>query len=63
MFGQFPPVEGTDGEPWGLLFAKDNPLVECVDLALTALSESGALDAIVTQWMTEGSGVPEITLE
>ena len=37
VFGQFPPEEGTEGEPWGMLFAKDNPLVECVDLALAAL--------------------------
>ena len=22
VFGQFPPVEGSEGEPWGMLFAK-----------------------------------------
>ena len=37
VFGQFPAVEGTEGEPWGMLFAKDNPLVECVNLALASL--------------------------
>lgn len=63
VFGQFPASEGSEGEPWGLLFAKDNPLVECANLALTALESSGILDAITTRWMSEGAGVPEITLE
>ena len=63
VFGQFPSSEGTEGEPWGLLFAKDNPLVECANLAITALESSGTLDAITTEWMSEGAGVPEISLE
>lgn len=63
VFGQFPPVEGSEGEPWGMLFARDNPLVECVNLALGALSDSGDLAQLTEQWMTVGSGVPELELE
>lgn len=63
VFGQFPPVDGAEGESWGLLFSKDNPLVECANLALAALSDSGQLDAITTQWMTTGTPIPEISLE
>jgi polar amino acid transport system substrate-binding protein len=63
VFGQFPPVAGAEGEPWGLLFSKDNPLVECANLALAALTDSGLLEGITEQWMTAGTGIPEIPLE
>ena len=63
VFGQFAAVEGTEGQPWGLLFAADNPLVECVNLALATLRESGELEAITTTWMSEVVDVPQFTLE
>ena len=62
VFGQFPAVAGAEGEPWGLLFEKDSPLVECANLALAALTASGTLDAITTEWMTSSIDVPEIAL-
>ncbi len=63
VFGQFPPSDGTQGEPWGLLFAKDNPLVECANLALAALRESGALEEITVEWMSDSVDAPEIALD
>ena len=63
VFGQFPPVTGMDGAEWGFLLAKDNPLVECVDLALAELASSGVLEELTTTWMSESTGVPEINLE
>jgi len=63
VFGQFPAVAGMDGESWGLLFTKDNPLVECANLALAALTASGQLEALTTTWMSDSTGVPEIALE
>jgi len=51
VFGQFSVDTGGAGEQWGLLFVKDNPLVECTNLALKALTESGAIEAITQQWM------------
>jgi len=63
VVGQFPPVDSAEGEPWGLLFEKDNPLVECVDYALLNLRESGELEAITTEWMEDSTAVPLIDLE
>ena len=63
VVGQFPPVDTAEGEPWGLLFEKDNPLVECANYALLNLRESGELDEITTTWMEEATEVPLIDLE
>jgi polar amino acid transport system substrate-binding protein len=63
VVGQFPQVESAPGEDWGLLFEKDNPLVDCADFALLRLRESGELDEITTAWMEEGADVPVFDLE
>jgi polar amino acid transport system substrate-binding protein len=63
VFGQFPASEGTQGEPWGLLFAKDNPLVECANLALSQMRESGELEEITVEWMSGSIDAPEIPLD
>ena len=49
IVGQFPAQEG--GEQFGLLFAKGNPLVQCVNSVLADLSASGALQAIQDEWL------------
>lgn len=53
VFGQFSVDAGGAGDQWGLLFVKDNPLVECTNLALAALAESGELATITEKWMGE----------
>ncbi|MBI4933773.1 MAG: amino acid ABC transporter substrate-binding protein [Actinobacteria bacterium] len=61
VFGQFP-LGDQGGDEWGLLFAKDNPLVECADIALANLTASGELEQITTEWMsnyTEAPALPE----
>jgi polar amino acid transport system substrate-binding protein len=58
VFGQFPVDAGGAGDQWGLLFTKDNPLVECANLALAALDESGAIAAITDQWMAQWTEAP-----
>jgi len=63
VFGQFPPESGTSAEPWGLLFAKDNPLVECANIALANLTETGALEAITTEWMGAYTEAPELSAD
>jgi polar amino acid transport system substrate-binding protein len=60
VFGQFPIDAGGAGETWGLLFSKDNPLVECANLALAALTDSGELAAIQDQWMGEYTEAPTL---
>lgn len=59
VYGQ---IEGSGTDEFGLLLAKDNPLAACVDLALTALKASGALDAITTEWMSDYVEAPVISL-
>lgn len=49
IVGQFPAQEG--GEQFGLLFAKGNPLVQCVNTVLADLSASGELAQIQDQWL------------
>jgi polar amino acid transport system substrate-binding protein len=63
VFGQFPRSPGTESEPWGLLFARDNPLATCANLALSALRQSGALDEITVEWMSGSVDAPEIPLD
>ena len=48
---------------FGLLFDLDNPLVECVDAAITALTDSGELAAIEEQWLSTDAGIPVIAVE
>jgi len=61
VFGQFPTIEGQ-GDQLGMLFSKDNPLVECVNLALASLKQSGDLDTITTKWMSDYTEAPVIPL-
>lgn len=63
VVGQFPPVDTAEGEPWGLMFEKDNPLVECANYAILRLRASGELDEITTAWMEVSTEVPLIDLE
>ena len=63
VVGQFLPVDSAEGQPWGLLFEQENPLVECVNYAILNLRESGELDEITTQWMEEATEISVIDLE
>jgi polar amino acid transport system substrate-binding protein len=58
VYGQ---IEGSGTDEWGLLLAKDSPLTECVNMALDTLEESGELEAITTEWMSEYTEAPMIT--
>ena len=59
VFGQ---IEGSGTDEFGLLLAKDSPLTPCVDLALAALRDSGELDQITQEWMSDFTEAPVITL-
>jgi polar amino acid transport system substrate-binding protein len=58
IVGQFPAQDG--GEQFGLLFAKGNPLVSCVNSALDELAASGELQAIQDEWLA-GDTAPYFT--
>lgn len=61
VFGQFPIDAGGAGDQWGLLLSKDNPLTECTNLALAALTASGQLATITETWMGEWSEAPTLS--
>jgi polar amino acid transport system substrate-binding protein len=60
VIGQFPADAGA-GDEFGLVFAKGNPLVDCVDQALGRLKDSGKLADIEQQWLSDVVDAPVIT--
>ena len=56
VVGQFPTV-GTP-EHFGMVFEKGNPLVACVNKALTALKSDGTLDKIQKEWLSSKADAP-----
>lgn len=57
IVGQFQQQSGTP-EQFGMLFEKDNPLVECVNQALATIKSDGTLDAIEQKWLSQTVNVP-----
>jgi polar amino acid transport system substrate-binding protein len=53
---QFP----STGEHYGLLFAKGNPLVSCVNKALATLKSNGTLAKLTAQYLKDFTSVPTI---
>jgi polar amino acid transport system substrate-binding protein len=62
VIGQFPST-GDAPEQFGMVFEKGNPLRDCVNEALARLEESGRLDEIEQQWLSEVVDAPVIELE
>ncbi|MGD9704500.1 MAG: ABC transporter substrate-binding protein [Acidimicrobiia bacterium] len=62
VIGQFPAEAGGTTDEFGLLFDKGNPLVECANLALATLKDSGELDTIEQTWMSDNAGAPVISV-
>ncbi|MGD1887761.1 MAG: ABC transporter substrate-binding protein [Cohaesibacteraceae bacterium] len=60
ILGQFPAERSDDPDQFGLLMEDGNPLKECVDAAITELTDSGALAANEAEWLQEATGVPVI---
>ncbi len=56
MVAQFP----STGEHYGLLFAKGNPLVGCVNKALATLKSNGTLAKLTAQYLKIYTSVPTI---
>jgi polar amino acid transport system substrate-binding protein len=56
VVGQFP----STGDHIGLLFAKDNPLVACVNQAIDKLSAAGTLKSLQTQYLSDYISIPVI---
>jgi polar amino acid transport system substrate-binding protein len=50
-----------DPDEFGMLFADGNPLVDCVNQALTILRDDGTLEALEDQWLTSDGNIATIT--
>ncbi len=57
IVGQFPPA-GDEQEHFSLVLEQDSPLTDCVNQAIASLQESGELEAITQEWMSESAGAP-----
>jgi polar amino acid transport system substrate-binding protein len=57
IVGQFKQQSGSP-EQFGMLFAQNNPLAECVDQALAAIKDDGTLDQIEQKWLSQTVNVP-----
>ena len=61
IVGQFPSQGSADDqEHFSLVLELDSPLTDCVNEAIAALKDSGDLDAITNEWMSESAGAPVI---
>ncbi len=63
VIGQFPLSDAVTADNFGLLFDKDNKLVDCVNTALGALKESGKLAEIEKTWLADKTNAPVISLD
>lgn len=60
ILGQFAADRTDSPDQFGMLMEDGNPLKACVDEALMALTESGALAEIEAKWLQDTTGVPLI---
>ena len=58
--GQFE-AEAAEPDEYGLLFADANPLVACINTALSTLKSNGTLKGLEDTYLTQGGGIPVIT--
>ncbi|MBM3805457.1 MAG: amino acid ABC transporter substrate-binding protein [Actinobacteria bacterium] len=63
VIGQFPLSDAVSADNFGLLFDKDNKLVDCVNKALATLKESGKLAEIENTWLADKTNAPVISLD
>ena len=56
VIGQYPTEE-----PFGMVFEKDSPLVDCVNQVLDELKGDGTLEGLQEKWLQDYLGVPELT--
>jgi polar amino acid transport system substrate-binding protein len=54
ILGQFPSPPG--GEHFGMVFAKGDPLVSCVNKALATLRSNGTLKTLQDKWLAKATG-------
>jgi polar amino acid transport system substrate-binding protein len=60
VLGQFPADKEGNADQFGMLFDLDNPLVDCVNIALSTLKDNGSLEDITAKWLSTEVDIPVI---
>ena len=63
VVGQFPASAGGTTDQFGFVLDKGSALTGCVDAAITTLTDSGELDAIQQEWLSNTTGAPVIAVD
>ncbi len=63
VIGQFPLSDAVAADNFGLLFDKDNKLVDCANTALATIKDSGKLAEIEKTWLADKTNAPVISLD
>ena len=53
--------QASDPDNYGILFAKGNPLVPCVNTAIETLKSNGTLKGLEDTYLTQGGAIPTIS--
>ena len=54
------PRVGETPEELGLLFEKDDPLIECVNPVLQSMHDDGAIAELEDEWLAQGGDIPTL---
>ena len=60
MVGQIGEAAGAQPEHFSLVLEKDSSLTDCVNGAITALTEDGTIDTLTEEWLPFDAEVPEL---
>ncbi len=63
VVGQFPASAGGTTDQFGFVLDKDSALTGCVNAAITTLTDSGELDSIQQEWLSDTTGAPVISVD
>lgn len=58
IVGQFAGSDSADAEHFSLVLEKDSPLTDCVNQAIAALKDSGDLQNITNEWLSDKADAP-----
>ena len=62
IIGQLPPLDGKNGDEFGLVLAKDSPLTVRVSNAVDELKRNGVLDDLAAEWLADAADAPVLEL-
>jgi polar amino acid transport system substrate-binding protein len=58
ILGQFENAAGQKTDHFGVVLQKGNPLIACVNRAITTLRANGTLKKLQQTWLAKATGAP-----